>query len=158
MILLVFFIGKTIDLATFADSAQFSGAIYHDLENGLGHRSASDLNFDYAVGAWNTTAEEYVELDETYVWVKAAQEEYNQQMSRTGFTSEVAVSDCIEGTHFANAINSDEMSMQLHKCINPEQVELYGEMYSGDSRQVFVTVERCQNLTYESDEPQWQSW
>ena len=68
----MFFIGKTIDLATFADSAQFTGTIYHDLENGLGKRAASELNFDYAIGAWDTNELAYVALDEQYVWITAA--------------------------------------------------------------------------------------
>ena len=71
---MLFFVGKTIDLATFTDSAQYAGTIYHDLEGGLGHRPASELNFDYAIGAWNSSAQEYIGLNEQYVWIKAAQE------------------------------------------------------------------------------------
>ena len=68
----MFFVGKTIDLATFSDSTQYTGSIYHDLESGLGRRSAKQLNFDYAIGAWNSSSQAYIALDKEYVWVKAA--------------------------------------------------------------------------------------
>ena len=78
LIVLVFLVGKSLDLATYVDSAQFTGSIYHDLEAGLGKRQASELNFDYAIAGFDNLTQEYVALDEEYIWIKAAQEVYNK--------------------------------------------------------------------------------
>ena len=45
--------------------------------------------------------------------------------------------------HFPEAINAEEMSMQLHKCVNTEQLQLYGEMHNSESGHAFITIERC---------------
>ena len=66
--------------------------------------------------------QEYVALDEQYIWIKAAQEVYNESAGGHELISEAAVSNCTEGTHFPAAINADEMSTHLHKCIDTEQL------------------------------------
>lgn len=158
--MLVYSIAKIIDLAQYSHSSQYSGTIYHDLEDGLVSRQASELSFDYGIGAWNSSSEEFVALDERYVQVKAAQQERltREEGVVASLVAEIPVSNCSLSTNFKHMVNKDEVDIQLHKCIDASSLQLFSDLHSADSGQAFLTVETCQNVTKRSPDPQWQSW